>query len=51
MSAPSPLVANAEIAKNYIKSSNLPNDYKQIYVELLNTSTAATNGFTVEQKV
>lgn len=51
MSAPSPLVANAEIAKNYVRNSNLPDDYKQIYVELLNMSTAATNGFSSEQKI
>lgn len=51
MSVPSPLVANAEIAKSYVSNSNLPNDYKQLYIELLNMSTAATNGFSPEQKI
>ena len=45
------IVDNAELAKSYITSSSMSDDYKKAYIKLLNITTMATNGLSPEDKI
>ena len=45
------MLDDAELAKNYVTNSNLSEDYKRIYLRLINISTMATNGITPDEKI
>ena len=45
------IINSAELAKTYITNSELSDDYKKTYLRLINISTLATNGITVEEKI
>ena len=42
---------DAELAKSYITNSELSDDYKRTYLRLINISTLATNGISVDEKI
>ena len=42
---------DAELAKSYITNSGLSDDYKRTYLRLINISTLATNGISVDEKI
>jgi len=41
----------AELAKNHLMNSNLDDRCKKSLLRLLNTTTLATNGLSVEEKI
>ena len=45
------IVDDAELAKSYITSSSMSDDYKKAYIKLLNITTMATNGLSPEDKI
>lgn len=51
MSTPKHITDDAELAKNYIVRSSMSDEYKRIYLRLINVSTLATNGITPEEKI
>lgn len=51
MSTPKHISDDAELAKNYIIGSSMSDEYKRIYIRLINISTLATNGITPEEKI
>lgn len=42
---------DAELVKSYITNSELSDDYKRTYLRLINISTLATNGISVDEKI
>jgi hypothetical protein len=42
---------DAELAKSYITNSKLSDEYKRLYLRLINLSTLATNGISPEEKI
>ena len=42
---------DAELVKSYITNSGLSDDYKRTYLRLINISTLATNGISVDEKI
>lgn len=51
MSTPKEALDDAELAKSYITNSCLSDDYKRTYLRLINISTLATNGISVDEKI
>lgn len=51
MSTPKNILDDAELAKDYIVRSSMTDEYKRIYLRLINTSTLATNGISQEEKI
>lgn len=51
MSTPKHISDDAELAKDYIVRSSMSDEYKRIYLRLINISTLATNGITPEEKI
>ena len=45
------IVDDAELAKSYITSSSMSDDYKKAYIKLLDITTMATNGLSPEDKI
>lgn len=45
------LGSNIDLAKGYVSSSRLPDEYKALYIQLLNISAQATNGISPEEKI
>lgn len=45
------ILDDAELAKSYITSSNMSDDYKRTYLKLINITTMATNGISPEEKI
>ena len=45
------MLDDAELAKSYITSSKMPDDYKRTYIKLINITTMATNGISPEEKI
>ena len=42
---------DAELVKSYVTNSGLSDDYKRTYLRLINISTLATNGISVDEKI
>lgn len=51
MSTTKEALDDAELAKSYITNSGLSDDYKRTYLRLINISTLATNGISVDEKI
>ena len=51
MATPQEILDESEIAKSYINNSDFSDDYKRIFLKLINTATVATNGITPEEKI
>ena len=51
MSTTKEALNDAELAKSYITNSGLSDDYKRTYLRLINISTLATNGISVDEKI
>lgn len=45
------ILDDAELAKSYITNSRLSDEYKRLYLRLINLSTLATNGISPEEKI
>jgi len=45
------IVEDAELAKSYVTGSDLDDDCKKSLLRLINISTLATNGLSVEEKI
>lgn len=45
------IIDDSELAKSYITSSNMSDDYKRTYLKLINITTMATNGISPEEKI
>ena len=51
MSTTKAILDDAELAKSYITNSTLSDEYKRLYLRLINISTMATNGISPEEKI
>lgn len=51
MSTTKAILDDAELAKSYITNSRLSDEYKRLYLRLINLSTLATNGISPEEKI
>lgn len=51
MSTSKIILDDAELAKSYITNSTLSDEYKRLYIRLINLSTLATNGISPDEKI
>jgi len=51
MSTTKDMIDDAEFAKTRIANSNMSDNYKKLYIKLINLTTTATNGISPEEKI
>jgi len=51
MSTTKEILDDADLAKTCIANSSMSNEYKKAYLKLINISTTATNGISIEEKI